>query len=350
MQIAEKYFELGKKCFPTRATWEITPRCNARCAYCYLSKKRDFPENNDTTTALQIIDKLSDSGILFLVLTGGEPFIRKDILSILEYIIRKDFFSITIYSNGTLITDQHLRFLTTHRDHIQSMQFSVFSHVPEINDAYLGVPGGLDKILKNGTILSEAGIPVILAFNLFDFNVRDCETTKRYFNEKGFLVRMSFSKLTNDASHEKQLEPEMSKQFYTSYLKSIDQGMTKKMQRRIKENDMPTPLSSGFCVGLYTNIAIDYKGNISPCVSFRNFVVGSVFSEQSIREVLLSSSMFNQLRSLKKSDLKSCEHCNFINKCRFCLGMMHTRNHDATMPLPQYCTFLETLESYECNQ
>jgi radical SAM protein with 4Fe4S-binding SPASM domain len=346
MHIAEKYFELGKNYYPTRATWEMTPRCNARCDYCYLADYRDIPEDNDTAAAFRIIDKLFDSGILFLVLTGGEPFIRKDILSILDYIFLKDFFSLTIYSNGTLISDQHIRFLTDHKDHIQSVQFSVFSHIPEINDAYLGVPGALEKILRNGKALLEAGISVVLAFNLFDFNVRDCEVTRRILVDKGFSVRISFSKLAVDTIHEERVKSEISKEFYNSYLKSIDQSLVKKMQLRLSAQEDHSPTSVDFCVGLFTSIAIDYKGNLIPCVTFRNLNIGSVLGDQSIRDLMLSSHIFQRIRSLKKSDLKACDQCAFIHKCRFCLGMMHTRNRDATQPLAQYCTYLEALESY----
>jgi AdoMet-dependent heme synthase len=348
MELARKYIDLGKKFFPTRAAWEITPRCNARCDYCYIGDDRNLPDDNETDTAFRIIDKLSDSGILFLVLTGGEPFMRKDILTILDYIMKKDFFTLSIYSNGTFLDDRHLDFLLDRKDRIQSMQFSAFSHIPEVNDTYMGVPGGLEKILKNGKTLLEAGIRVVLAFNLFDFNVRESELTRRFFTDLGFSVRTSFAKLAVDSVHEKRVERDISNEFYYSYLESIDQATVKKMQCRLSDREERDRTSDNFCAGLFTSIAVDYKGNLIPCVTFRNLIIGPVLGNKSIHELMQSSGAYQRLRSLKRSDVAACGTCAYIQKCRFCLGMMHTRNQDATKPLPQYCSYYEALKSYVC--
>jgi radical SAM protein with 4Fe4S-binding SPASM domain len=160
---------------------------------------------------------------------------------------------------------------------------------------------------------------------------------------------MSFSKLFLDSNHELQAKGDISNKFYTTYLKSIDQSLIKKVQLRLSQKDQPAT-TTDFCSGLFTNMAIDYKGNILPCISFRKMVLGSVFSTQSIRNILISSEALQKLRSLKKTDLKSCGDCRFINECAFCLGMMHTRNNDATKPMLQYCEYHEALVTHQCQE
>ena len=113
------------------------------------------------------MDKLSKSGVFHLHITGGEPFFRPDILEILSYAIDHGFFYCTLFSNGILLTEKHLDFLIRNRDFFVEIQMSVFSHIAEKNDAYFGVPGALDAIMKNALFLKENGLRVIVCHEHF---------------------------------------------------------------------------------------------------------------------------------------------------------------------------------------
>jgi radical SAM protein with 4Fe4S-binding SPASM domain len=347
MHLAEKYVEMGKNYYPLWATWEVTSRCNAKCDYCYLGKSKNAIEDIDTDLMFEIADKIHASGSLFITITGGEPFIRKDILSILEYIIHKDFFSIILFSNGSLVNEEHLHFLSDNRKYFQNIQLSVFSHIPEVNDAYFGINGSLENTLHIGNKLLSIGIPVTLAFNLFDFNVKESGTTQRKFWDMGFSVRTAFYKLLLDQEHEQLLETNITKDFYKAFLENMDQSAIKKVQLRLAENNRPINQNDSFCNGVLTNIAIDSSGNILPCIAFRNLPLGSVLGNRTIHEILRSSSTLKKVRSIRRKDIKTCVHCKYLYECKFCLGMMHTRYNDLTKPLQQYCTYFKILENYQ---
>ena len=88
-----------------KAIWEITHNCNYGCSYCIFScdKKR---VNGELTTeeCFHVIDELVKNDFKHLKITGGEPFIRKDIVEILEYASK--YLIVDISTNASLITEE----------------------------------------------------------------------------------------------------------------------------------------------------------------------------------------------------------------------------------------------------
>jgi MoaA/NifB/PqqE/SkfB family radical SAM enzyme len=95
------YFARGRG-YPLRVMFELTYRCNFHCRHCYVPCRYRRKRELKTREVFSVLDQLADIGCLYLGFTGGEPFVRKDILDILWHAKRKGFV-IIIYSNGSLI-------------------------------------------------------------------------------------------------------------------------------------------------------------------------------------------------------------------------------------------------------
>ncbi len=80
VEIGMKALELG---VPLSAHLDLTWRCNERCIHCYL----DHNDHGELTTAevKDILEQLAAAGTFFLILSGGEPLLRKDFFEIVEY-------------------------------------------------------------------------------------------------------------------------------------------------------------------------------------------------------------------------------------------------------------------------
>ncbi|NMA51286.1 MAG: dephospho-CoA kinase [Mollicutes bacterium] len=87
-----------------KAIWEITHKCNYGCSYCIFSCKTNSAVKEELTTeeCFHVIDELVKNGFKHLKITGGEPFIRKDILDILKYASKNLITDIS--TNASLIT------------------------------------------------------------------------------------------------------------------------------------------------------------------------------------------------------------------------------------------------------
>jgi len=82
-----------------------TERCNLRCSGCWAAK---YPKDSDMPLELldRIITEAKEMGMYFFTITGGEPFIRKDLFDI--YAKHNDAY-FQVYTNGTLIDDSVAR-------------------------------------------------------------------------------------------------------------------------------------------------------------------------------------------------------------------------------------------------
>ena len=69
---------------PVKVIWEVTYKCNSRCKHCHLWQVK---EHNDLTTdeAKTFISDIKKMGALHLSFSGGEPFLRPDMLELMTY-------------------------------------------------------------------------------------------------------------------------------------------------------------------------------------------------------------------------------------------------------------------------
>ncbi|GKX30414.1 heme d1 biosynthesis radical SAM protein NirJ2 [Vallitalea longa] len=82
------------------ATMKVTSRCNLRCEFCY--EKQDNRKELSKDQIKHIIKFLKDNGCRTLMISGGEPLLRKDIYEIIEY-ASSNKIKTKLATNGTLL-------------------------------------------------------------------------------------------------------------------------------------------------------------------------------------------------------------------------------------------------------
>lgn len=86
--------------------WEITRSCNLFCAHCRASAHKGSYEGELTTEeCFRVIDEILEVGRPMLILTGGEPLLRPDVLQIAQYGADKGL-RVVMGTNGTLVTEE----------------------------------------------------------------------------------------------------------------------------------------------------------------------------------------------------------------------------------------------------
>ncbi len=81
--------------------WRCTFECESNCVHCTSAGKKAAPNELNTTDALKIVDQAADFGAGFLGVTGGQPFLRKDLFEVLDYATK-------LGLNTSIITDGRL--------------------------------------------------------------------------------------------------------------------------------------------------------------------------------------------------------------------------------------------------
>jgi molybdenum cofactor biosynthesis protein A len=108
----------------------VTDRCNLRCLYCMPAGGLDWVPRGELLTFEEIMRLLrvaSSLGVTKLRLTGGEPFLRKDLMTLIREIHDEQLFShVTLTTNGTL-TLPHVGELKQHGIHSVNLSADTFN-------------------------------------------------------------------------------------------------------------------------------------------------------------------------------------------------------------------------------
>jgi MoaA/NifB/PqqE/SkfB family radical SAM enzyme len=142
----------------------VTYRCNARCNMCNVWQ---YPNNAKDEIDLNTVEKLPE--MFFANITGGEPFIRRDLPEIIKSVHRKAK-RIVISSNG-FFTQRIIALFEKYPD--LGIRISV-EGLPKTNDAIRGIPDGFDRTLRTLLALRDMGIRDIgFGMTIQDLNAKD---------------------------------------------------------------------------------------------------------------------------------------------------------------------------------
>ena len=157
---------------PIGGNFEITSRCNFRCPMCYVHHAADTDIASRELTAQQWISlatQARDLGMVFALLTGGEPFIRQDFFDIYRGFAKLGIY-LSINTNGSLITKEVRQELL--KNPPVRMNISLYG---TSNDTYRKMCGqaSFDQVMENIIALKESGIDVRLNHSITPNNRKD---------------------------------------------------------------------------------------------------------------------------------------------------------------------------------
>ncbi|GAC1515859.1 MAG: mycofactocin radical SAM maturase [Gemmatimonadaceae bacterium] len=144
---------------PLSCIFEITPRCNLRCHFCYVALD---PYSGPYLSAEQIgrvYDKLVEAGILWLTLTGGEIFSRRDFAEVYS-LARSKGLVVSLYSNATMVTERIAALLAS--DPPEEIQVSIYGSTATRYEAVTGIKGSFARFARGVDLLRGAGLNVVM--------------------------------------------------------------------------------------------------------------------------------------------------------------------------------------------
>ena len=145
---------------PIQLTFFVTRKCNARCPYCFYLQSAGIAETDSADLTLEEIGKVSRSlgSLLWLAFSGGEIFLRKDLVEISRLFHRQNRPAIMLYpTNGLmpqLIHDSMAQILPQCGDSIVVVKLSL-DGVGAAHDALRFTVGGFDKLMQTYRLLAR---------------------------------------------------------------------------------------------------------------------------------------------------------------------------------------------------
>jgi len=163
-----------EKGLPLSGSFELTARCNFKCKMCYVcgpANDKDMLKAELTAGQwIQLGRQARDAGLFYLILTGGEVFLREDFEKIYEALSEMGL-NITIFTNGSLISPKRAKWLGRIPPHRVSV--TVYGGSPETYERVTGSREGYFKTMGALESLRSEGINLEVKTTVVEGNYRD---------------------------------------------------------------------------------------------------------------------------------------------------------------------------------
>lgn len=155
--------KIKHKRVPLSFNLEITPRCNNNCRHCYINlpsgdKKAKRMELSPDEIG-EIGNQAASLGVIWCLITGGEPLLRDDFFDIYLRLKNKGFL-ISVFTNATLITERHIKFFKKYPP--RDVEVTVYGVTTETYELITRKRGSFDNFQKGLKRLFASGIKVRL--------------------------------------------------------------------------------------------------------------------------------------------------------------------------------------------
>lgn len=327
---------------------EITARCNNNCRHCYINLPvGDKVARESELTVSEITEITKDAvslGAIWCLLTGGEPLLRDDFFDI--YLsLKKMGFLISVFTNATLITDEHVRLFKKYPP--RDVEVSVYGVTRATYERVTRCPGSFDAFMHGLNLLLEGGVKVrfktmALRSNVHELSdiARFCRArTKDYYRFDPFL-HLRFDH--NAARNEEIKSERLSANEIVSLEKSDSERMMslkKDCDRLIIQEPIDNISNQVFLCSVGINsFAISCDGKFRLCSSLwhpqciYDLHKGNLIDAWSnfVIKVL-------DMQSDRKDFLAGCRRCPIINLCLWCPAHADLETEELDEKVDYFC-------------
>jgi radical SAM protein with 4Fe4S-binding SPASM domain len=170
----------GGRRVPLAGTIEMTRRCNNRCRHCYnnlpATESQALADELRPVELVRIIDEAAAAGCVWLLLTGGEIFLRPDFREIYTH-AKQSGLLVTLFTNGTLVTPELADFLAELRPF--SIEVTLYGATRETYERVTETPGSFGRCLRGIGHLRDRGLPLKLKATVSALNRHETREMKR---------------------------------------------------------------------------------------------------------------------------------------------------------------------------
>ncbi len=183
----------AKQKIPLNGTFELSPVCNFSCKMCYVRKTPEQIRSEGKRLKtwqewLALAKQCYDAGTLYLLLTGGEPFLYPNFKE-LYIALHKMGFLLSINTNGTMIDAEAVAWLKEFAP--TRVNITLYGASPETYQRICGNAAGFRRAINAIRLLIEAGIPVVINASMIPENAGDMEKIIDIGREFGCNTRVA---------------------------------------------------------------------------------------------------------------------------------------------------------------
>ena len=290
---------------PKIVAWEITRRCELACRHCRgAARDHDYADELSTEECFKTVDALAAFSEPMIILTGGEPLMRRDVFDVARYATEKGCRVVLATCGHTVTPDVALKLKAAG---VMAVSVSLDAATAEEHDAFRGLPGACRKTLEALDCFKAAGLPFQINTTVSKLNVNDLPQILKKAIELG-AVAMDFFFLVptgrGAGMARLALEPEerdralewIARQAAAAPIRVKTTCAPQYKQFEIRNSKSGVPFRG--CMGGRGFVFISHTGILQPC-GFLDLPCGDLRASNFDFETLYKNSeVFNNMRTL----------------------------------------------------
>lgn len=295
------------------AILKVTKACNLACVHCSANAGIKPSENElNTNEWKDVIDDLATSGCTYVVFSGGEPLLRKDLLELASYARMRGIARIELATNGTLVSEPIAEELKKH-DIIVAV--SLDSHSPRTHDKIRGIRGSFEKTMRGIRNLKRAGIDPVVRMTAMKENVGQLRAWYNFVRDKVNPSEYTITSVLPWGRATRSGVLVSAESIYKSIHNLIEET-TGNIVAACKFDGIVQPRLFRNC-GIGSRMVINANGDVFPCLgaSSEGYFLADNVRKRSVNEIW-SSESFSRLRLLTVDDVQLCKQCDLKYICR----------------------------------
>ena len=334
--------------------WEMTQACNLACVHCRASAcSEPHPEELTHEEGKQLIDGIAQVAKPILIMTGGEPLLRKDFFDLARY-AKDTGLRAVLATNGVLLTPEIAREVA--QVGIPRVSISLDGPTSADHDAFRKVDGAFEGSLRGVENLRSAGVPVQINTTLTKRNRPQLAEIMKLAEELGAEAFHVFLLVPTGRAKDMAGEEMGPDEYEESLLEFYRLSRSSKLETKAtcapqyyrilrqeakKEGIEVTEQTFGLnartrgCLGGLSFVFVSHRGELQPCGYF-DVQAGSV-REQSFPDLWENAPLFNDLRTFSKLEGK-CRKCDYLRFCGGCRARAY-ENTGSYMAEEPYCAY-----------
>lgn len=334
------------KGFPLRVMFELTYRCNFHCKHCYVPYNYRKKGELKTKEVFSVLDELKNIGCFYLGFTGGEPFIREDIMQILWYAKRKGF-EVIIYTNGSLIDKtiaEELKRIRVNKADITipAMRKAAFERIS-------GVSGSREKVFAAINLLRENKVALGFKTCVLKENESEIKDIRNFAYSLGVLHRLDgiLSPRLDGSEEPFKYRGKLSEKIATDQKSHVSENKHRLTGKRDftdcnsgSDNREPTTENLFRCGVGVSQAAITPQGELKPCLmlDYPRLKILHTKNQEPNTDYQKLKEAWERLKevvsSIKPYKNYKCKRCNLQAYYKWCpaSGWLYNKNFTSCEP------------------
>ena len=182
----------AQKHIPASGTFELTPRCNLNCEMCYIrmsaAEEAVFGQELTTDEWISFGNQAVNAGMVYLLITGGEPLLREDFTDIYTSMAKMGVI-MSLNTNATLVSENMVKCFVEHPP--ERINVTLYGASADTYKKVCGNAAGYRAAFRGVRMLKDAGLPVCINTTFTRNNAADMEDIVAFAKKNNIPIRMT---------------------------------------------------------------------------------------------------------------------------------------------------------------